>query len=147
MSEATFSERMSESDHAGNIHGTPKTTYHRARTVWLARLSSDSTLAAKARDMIAQLDANTTTLGRATRLLELETPYSDRLRRTDTPTRLATIQRIAATLDGLAQVADGIRVLDPTEFTTEDAEDLAKRISVSCNKISKIIRRLRRAGK
>lgn len=147
MIEETFSERMSKSDHVGNIHGMPKTTYYRARAVWRARLSPDPVLATKAQDLIGQLDSNTTTLTRATRLLGLETSSPSEPRVIDTLTYAecaTTIQRIAATLDGLAQAAAGIRGLNPTEFTVDEATDLASRITLSCKRISKIAGRLRR---
>jgi len=145
VNEPTFSERMIQSDRAGNIHGLPPTTYHRARLIWRARLSPNPELAAKAREMIIQLNNNTMLLGRATRLLGLETPSSKKSR-IPTMSRaecVATIQRIAATLDGLAQAATGIRDLSSIG-TPEETEELAARISQSCKTLSRIPNKLRR---
>jgi len=144
MREPTFSERMIQSDRAGNIHGMPGTTYHRARLIWRARLSPDPELAAKAREMITQINDNTMPLGRATILLGLETPSSKRPPTMSRVECVATIQRIAATLDGLAQAATGIRDLSSIGITPEEIEELAARISRSCKTLSRIPNKLRR---
>lgn len=144
MREPTFSERMIQSDRAGNIHGIPGTTYHRARLIWKARLSPDPELATKAQEIITQINNNTMPLGRATILLGLETPSSKRPPTMSRVECVATIKRIAATLDGLAQAAIGIRDLSSIG-TPEETEELAARISQSCKTLSRIPNKLRRA--
>lgn len=132
----TFSELMSESDQAGNIHKIPKTTYYRARIVWRARLSTDPTLATKAQEMINKLDLNTTSLNQAVKFLGLEAPSQKNISST-------TIQRIAATLDGITQATSGINNLNYIEPTEETAE-LAIRITKACKEILRIAKMLQR---
>jgi hypothetical protein len=145
MREPTFSERMIQSDRAGNIHGMSRTTYHRARRIWKERLSNDPEQATKAREIITQINNNTMPLGRATILLGLETPSSKRPPTMSRVEHVATIQRIAATLDGLAQATAGIRDLNSIGITPEETEELAARISKSCKTLSRIPNKLRRA--
>lgn len=143
----TFSEQMRQSDQDGNTHGMSKTTFHRARTVWKTRLSPNPQQAAKAQEMINQLDSGTTCLSRATRLLGLETP-SNKPRTPNTPAPSpATIQRIAATLEGITQVTTTINNLNSIDLTPDEAIGLATRITESCKEISRIARKLQAIGR
>jgi hypothetical protein len=141
--QAAFSERMIESDRAGNVRGMPNTTYHRARVVWAARLSSDPVLAARAQAMIEQLDRDVITLGGAARLLGLETPSQGKSRPSARPGCVATVRRIVATLDGLTQAAAGIGDLSVVGLVESEAADLADRIALANRELSKIIKQLR----